>query len=102
MIAGVTSPLAGRCQGRLLVLSLLGVAHAAINNDAPAFELKFNDSASVGPDGEYLFGRDVTPVANNGQRPLELHTAGRRGKFPIHCLIAFSRQSFIGDQCKRL
>jgi hypothetical protein len=40
--------------GRLLTtLSLLGLATAEINNDASAFEIKFNES-SVGPDGMFL------------------------------------------------
>lgn len=44
-----------RSSGRLLTtLSLLGLARAEINNDASAFEIKFNDS-SVGPDGMFLF-----------------------------------------------
>jgi len=36
----------------LLSLSILGLANAAVNNDAPAYEIKFNDTASVGPDGQ--------------------------------------------------
>jgi hypothetical protein len=52
MLAG--SP-RSRASGRLLAttLSLLGLARAEINNDASAFEIKFNDS-SVGPDGMFL------------------------------------------------
>jgi hypothetical protein len=38
-----------------LALSVYGLANAAVNNDAPAYEIKFNDTASVGPDGEYRF-----------------------------------------------
>ena len=40
--------------GRLLTtLSLLVLARAEINNDASAFEIKFNES-SVGPDGMFF------------------------------------------------
>ena len=42
----------GRSRVQLLSLSILGLAHAAVNNDAPAYEIKFNDTAFVGPDGE--------------------------------------------------
>jgi hypothetical protein len=38
-----------------LALSVYGLANAAVNNDATAYEIKFNDTASVGPDGEYRF-----------------------------------------------
>lgn len=46
--------LRSRASGRLITtLSLLGLARAEINNDASAFEIKFNES-SVGPDGVFL------------------------------------------------
>jgi hypothetical protein len=31
---------------------MFGLANAAVNNDASAYEIKFNDTASVGPDGQ--------------------------------------------------
>lgn len=51
MVTGVTVRRLGRSPAQLLALSLLRAASAAINNDAPAYEIKFNDTASVGPDG---------------------------------------------------
>jgi hypothetical protein len=42
----------GRSRVQLLSLSILGLASAAINNDATPYEIKFNDTASVGPDGK--------------------------------------------------
>ena len=42
----------GRSRVQLLSLSIFGLANAAVNNDASPYEIKFNDTASVGPDGE--------------------------------------------------
>lgn len=36
----------------VLALSFLGLAGATVNNDAEAYEIKFETTASVGPDGE--------------------------------------------------
>ena len=51
MATGVTV----RRRAQLLALSLVGLASATIDNDAPAYEIRFNDTASVGPDGECRF-----------------------------------------------
>ena len=51
MATGVTVRRLGRSPAQLLTLSVFGLASAAINNDVPAYEIRFNDTASVGPDG---------------------------------------------------
>lgn len=52
MTMGISFRGLGRSRAQLLSLSVLRLAYAAVNNDAPAYEIKFNDTASVGPDGE--------------------------------------------------
>jgi hypothetical protein len=97
-----------RASGHLLAtLSLLGLARAKINNDASAFEIKFNDS-SVGPDGMFLFlpldaccvtyrfCSRLTPL----DRPVELHCSGRPGQLTVHCCVTFSRQNFTVGECQ--
>ena len=53
MTMGVSYRGLGRPRVQLLSLSFLGLANAAINNDATPYEIKFNDTASVGPDGKW-------------------------------------------------
>ena len=53
MTMGVSHRGLGRSRIQLLSLSILGLANAAVNNDASPYEIKFNDTASVGPDGEW-------------------------------------------------
>jgi hypothetical protein len=53
MATGMTIQRLGWSRVHFLALSIYGLANAAVNNDAPAYEIKFNDTASVGPDGEY-------------------------------------------------
>jgi hypothetical protein len=52
MTMGVSFRGLGRSGVQLLSLSMFGLANAAVNNDASAYEIKFNDTASVGPDGQ--------------------------------------------------
>lgn len=52
MATGMNTQRLGRSGARLLAVSIFGLANAAVNNDAPAYEIKFNDTTSVGPDGE--------------------------------------------------
>jgi hypothetical protein len=49
---GATSQRLRMSRVQLLAWSIYRLANAAVNNDAPAYEIKFNDTASVGPDGE--------------------------------------------------
>ncbi|KAM0715215.1 hypothetical protein Q7P37_009680 [Cladosporium fusiforme] len=45
----------GHLPAQALALSILGLASAAVKNDAPAYEIQFEASASVGPDGPWNF-----------------------------------------------
>jgi hypothetical protein len=53
MATGMATQRLGWSRVHFLAFSIYGIANAAVNNDAPAYEIKFNDTASVGPDGEY-------------------------------------------------